>query len=90
MTNFAQLLVAVQPDARLAMQKTALEVAAKYEQEAKERLRRMSLIAAGLEALGQKPNSNRPQAATDNDIIEDLGGDEVMAMSQPTPVTGQS
>ena len=36
------------------MQKTALEVAVKYEQEAKERLRRMSLLAAGLEAVGEK------------------------------------
>lgn len=31
------------------MQKQALDVARKYEQEAKERLRRMSIMAAGLE-----------------------------------------
>lgn len=35
------------------MQKQALEVATKYEEEAKERLRRISLIAAGLEAAGR-------------------------------------
>ncbi|KAF7542833.1 hypothetical protein G7Z17_g11237 [Cylindrodendrum hubeiense] len=49
-----KLLIAVVPDPRLEMQKNALEVARQYEQEAKERLRRMSLMAAGLEVAGSK------------------------------------
>ncbi|KAK7402633.1 hypothetical protein QQX98_011613 [Neonectria punicea] len=49
-----KLLVAVVPDPRLEMQKQALAVARHYEQEAKERLRRMSLMAAGLEVAGNK------------------------------------
>ncbi|KAF9768724.1 hypothetical protein IL306_013923 [Fusarium sp. DS 682] len=48
-----QLLIADQPNPRLEMQKQALEVASKYEEEAKERLRRMNLIAAGLEVQGR-------------------------------------
>jgi COP9 signalosome complex subunit 1 len=36
------------------MQKNALEVAQRYEYEAKERLRRISIIAAGLEVPGSK------------------------------------
>ncbi|KAF4449847.1 cop9 signalosome complex subunit 1 [Fusarium austroafricanum] len=49
-----RLLIAVQPNPRLEMQKQALEVARQYEQEAKERLRRMSIIAAGLEVVGKR------------------------------------
>ncbi|KPM39661.1 COP9 signalosome complex subunit 1 [Neonectria ditissima] len=49
-----KLLIAVVSDPRREMQKKALEVAAHYEQEAKERLRRMSLVAAGLEVVGKK------------------------------------
>ena len=42
------------------MQKQALDVAQKYEQEAKERLRRMNIIAAGLEVVGnKKPGGGR-------------------------------
>lgn len=41
------------------MQKKALEVARQYEQEAKERLRRMSLMAAGLEVAGHKKQGAR-------------------------------
>ncbi|PNP75080.1 hypothetical protein FNYG_11568 [Fusarium nygamai] len=48
-----QLLIADQPNPRLEMQKQALEVATQYEEEAKERLRRISLIAAGLEVAGR-------------------------------------
>ncbi|KAF4332529.1 COP9 signalosome complex subunit 1 (G pathway suppressor 1) [Fusarium beomiforme] len=48
-----QLLIADQPNPRLEMQKQALEVASKYEEEAKERLRRMNLVAAGLEVAGR-------------------------------------
>lgn len=56
----SQLLVAVQPDLRQQMQKEALEAAHKYEQEAKERLRRMNIIAAGLEVVGgRKPTGSR-------------------------------
>lgn len=46
-----KLLIAVRPDPRVEMQMEALEVARRYEQEAKERLRRINLIAAGLEAV---------------------------------------
>ncbi|KAH0598035.1 hypothetical protein MHUMG1_04407 [Metarhizium humberi] len=49
-----KLLVAVRPDARLVMQKEALLVARNYEREAKERLRRISLIAAELDVSGGK------------------------------------
>ncbi|KAF4120314.1 COP9 signalosome complex subunit 1, partial [Geosmithia morbida] len=45
----AKTLVAVRSDARLEMQQTVLDVAHRYEQEAKERLRRINLVAAGLE-----------------------------------------
>lgn len=54
-----KLLIAVVPDPRLEMQKKALEVARQYEQEAKERLRRMSLMAAGLEVAGHKKQGAR-------------------------------
>lgn len=71
-----KLLVAVQPDARLVMQKSALEVATKYEREAKERLRRMSLIAAGLEVHTQRQAGNRTATEIDaNAMIS-----EAMAM----------
>jgi COP9 signalosome complex subunit 1 len=53
-----QLLVAVSPDPRLEMQKSALQVARRYEQEAKERLRRINMTAAGLEVTApKKPNT---------------------------------
>ncbi|KAI5457832.1 26S proteasome subunit RPN7-domain-containing protein [Mariannaea sp. PMI_226] len=60
-----KLLVAVKPDPRLAMQKQALDVASYYEREAKERLRRMSLIAAGLEVVGSKLPSLADRAVRD-------------------------
>lgn len=69
------------------MQKTALEVTAKYEREAKERLRRMSLIAAGLEAQGQKQTSNRT-ATTELDLSEHFPSDEPMTL--PTTLMGQN
>ncbi|KAL7957731.1 PCI domain-containing protein [Trichoderma compactum] len=50
----SKLLVAVSPDPRLVVQTNALAVARKYEQEAKERLRRVNLIVAGLEVGGGK------------------------------------
>ncbi len=47
----------MRPDPRLEMQKKALDVAQRYEQEAKERLRRINIVAAGLETVGtKKPN----------------------------------
>ncbi|RSL97450.1 hypothetical protein CEP52_010909 [Fusarium oligoseptatum] len=49
-----KLLIAVQPDPRLQMQKNAIEVARQYELEAKERLRRISIISAGLEVVGKR------------------------------------
>ncbi|RFU76853.1 cop9 signalosome subunit 1 [Trichoderma arundinaceum] len=52
-----KLLVAVSPDPRLVAQTNALAVARKYEQEAKERLRRMNIIAAGLDISGAKKPS---------------------------------
>ncbi|KAM5371402.1 hypothetical protein ACJZ2D_008001 [Fusarium nematophilum] len=52
------LLIAVQPDPRLEMQKQALKVAREYEQEAKERLRRVGIIAAGLEVVGKRQHGH--------------------------------
>ncbi|KAK6719807.1 hypothetical protein SNK05_002932 [Fusarium graminearum] len=49
-----KLLIAVQPNPRLVMQKQALDVSRQYEQEAKDRLRRMNIIAAGLEIVGKR------------------------------------
>ncbi|EQL02639.1 26S proteasome, regulatory subunit Rpn7 [Ophiocordyceps sinensis CO18] len=48
------LLVAARPDPRVEMQNEVLDVTHKYEQEAKERLRRINLVAAGLEHVGNK------------------------------------
>ncbi|RYP78307.1 hypothetical protein DL770_006906 [Monosporascus sp. CRB-9-2] len=47
-----KLLVAVSTDPRIAMQTKGLETARKYEKEALERIRRMSLAAADLEVKG--------------------------------------
>lgn len=47
-----KLLVAVSNDPRIAMQTKGLETAKKYEKEALERIRRMSLAAADLEVRG--------------------------------------
>ncbi|KAM0355457.1 hypothetical protein ACHAP4_007436 [Fusarium culmorum] len=49
-----KLLIAVQPNPRLVMQKQALDVSRQYEQEAKDKLRRMNIIAAGLEVVGKR------------------------------------
>lgn len=61
-----QLLVAVQPDARVEMQKRALEVASAYDREAKEKLRRISIMTAGLEVVGQK-QSHQPSVRSIRD-----------------------
>ncbi|RDA87298.1 hypothetical protein CP532_1330 [Ophiocordyceps camponoti-leonardi (nom. inval.)] len=47
-----KLLVAVCPDARAEMQMEVLEVSRRYKQEATERLRRINIVAAGLEFSG--------------------------------------
>ncbi|KAI0180829.1 26S proteasome subunit RPN7-domain-containing protein [Hypoxylon sp. FL1284] len=53
-----RLLVAVAVDPRAAMQKKVLDAAKKYEKEALERIRRISLISAGLEVKGHsKPGA---------------------------------
>lgn len=39
------------------MQKNALQVARRYEKEAKERLRRISLVAAGLDSFNAKSST---------------------------------
>lgn len=62
-----QLLVAVSPNPRLVVQTNALSVARKYEQEAKERLRRMNIIAAGLEVSGVK---KQPGGAGGHEVEE--------------------
>lgn len=41
------------------MQKTTLDLASKYEQEAKERLRRINLMSQGLEVIGVRAAGNR-------------------------------
>ncbi|OAQ90655.1 26S proteasome subunit RPN7 [Purpureocillium lilacinum] len=49
-----KLVIAVRPDARTEMQAEALKAAREYEKEAKERLRRISLVSAGLEVVPAK------------------------------------
>lgn len=69
-TDFSlQLLVAVRPDPRLEMQQTALEVARKYEEEAKERLRRINLVAAGLEVTNPKKQAGFDDAWFDHEDL---------------------
>ncbi|KAF5023347.1 hypothetical protein F66182_4585 [Fusarium sp. NRRL 66182] len=77
------LLLAVQPNPRLAMQKQALEVALQYEQEAKERLRRMNLIAAGLEVVGK-----RQTHAGHGRQIDEQWYDDAKVSGQPGGVEG--
>ncbi|KAF7557358.1 hypothetical protein G7046_g6051 [Stylonectria norvegica] len=70
-----KLLVAVQPDPRLEMQKRALEVSRIYEEEAKERLRRMSIMAAKLEVLPSK-KSEIDEAWYDDNLAQSASGIE--------------
>jgi COP9 signalosome complex subunit 1 len=71
-TNPLQLLIAVQPNPRLEMQKQALEVSREYEQEAKDRLRRMNIIAAGLEVVGKRqPHSGPAGRGIDEQWFDD-------------------
>lgn len=69
LTNMMQLLVAVQTDARADMQRQALEVAQRYEEEAKERLRRMGILAAGLEVAGGR----RAMHTGVDEALQDIG-----------------
>ncbi|KAL4725564.1 hypothetical protein ACLX1H_007713 [Fusarium chlamydosporum] len=70
-----QLLIAVQPNPRLEMQKHALEVTSQYEQEAKDRLRRMNIIAAGLEVVGKRqPHSGPVGRGIDEQWYDDARG----------------
>ncbi|PHH85300.1 hypothetical protein CDD83_624 [Cordyceps sp. RAO-2017] len=73
-----KLLLAVRPDPRAEMQSEALDVARRYEQEAKERLRRISLIASGLEVdVAGTNHKTMPEAApgqsTDGPWLENSG-----------------
>lgn len=79
-----QLLVAERPDARLSMQKEALQVARSYEQEAKERLRRINLMAAGLEVVGSRklPPEQAPTVSLD-EAWYDEGGTPTLTSSDP-------
>ncbi|KAF4962065.1 hypothetical protein FSARC_9832 [Fusarium sarcochroum] len=74
-----QLLIAIQPNPRLEMQKQAIAVASQYEQEAKERLRRMSIIAAGLEVAGKR----QPHAGHIGRGIDEQWYDDAKAPGQP-------
>ncbi|KAK8143813.1 hypothetical protein G3M48_006713 [Beauveria asiatica] len=55
-----KLLVAVQPDPRADMQRQSLKAAKKYETDATEHLRRISIISAGLEVLPGKVEKSGP------------------------------
>lgn len=50
------------------MQRDALTVSRNYEREAKERLRRISLVAAGLDIIG--PKKHTPGLATGSSLDE--------------------
>ncbi|KAF5678257.1 cop9 signalosome complex subunit 1 [Fusarium heterosporum] len=70
-----KLLIAVQPNPRFDMQKQALEVAREYEREAKERLRRMNIIAAGLEVVGKRqPHAGHAGRGIDEQWYDDIKG----------------
>ncbi|KAJ6441648.1 26S proteasome subunit RPN7 [Purpureocillium lavendulum] len=68
-----QLLVAVRPNARAEMQREALEAAHTYEKAAKERLRRISLASAGLEATPAKRQQHEglPGLSTDESWFDE-------------------
>lgn len=68
------------------MQKEALRLAERYEREAKEKLRRMSLISAGLDAIGAKPPGTGAASAShfdeawydeDNGMVSSQGEVEI-------------
>ncbi|ATY65144.1 COP9 signalosome subunit [Cordyceps militaris] len=77
-----QLLVAVRPDPRADMQQKSLETAKRYESDAAEHLRRVSLISAGLEVLPTKkdlgPNDewfDDPRHLAATEIVEAVGAE---------------
>jgi COP9 signalosome complex subunit 1 len=72
-----KLLLAVRPDPRQEMQKNALAIAQAYEYEAKERLRRINLRAAGLEIVGSRKQGSFPAGILQTD--EGLHDDTVVA-----------
>ncbi|RBR14723.1 uncharacterized protein FIESC28_07569 [Fusarium coffeatum] len=74
-----QLLIAVQPNPRLQMQKQALDVSRQYEQEAKDRLRRMNIVAAGLEVVGKR----QPHSGPVGRGIDEQWYDDARAPGQP-------
>lgn len=57
------------------MQKEALDVARKYEEEAKERLRRMNIMAAGLEVTSGKKAAGLARQNVDEVWYEDPGSE---------------
>ncbi|GKU00910.1 cop9 signalosome complex subunit 1 [Fusarium langsethiae] len=67
-----KLLIAVQPNPRLEMQKQTLDVSRQYEQEAKDKLRRMNIIAAGPEVVGKRqPHSGAAGRGIDEQWYDD-------------------
>lgn len=60
LTENIQVLVAIRHNSRELMQNNALQVARRYEKEAKERLRHISLAAAGLDSVKAKRSTSGP------------------------------
>ncbi|KJZ68541.1 hypothetical protein HIM_12069 [Hirsutella minnesotensis 3608] len=85
-----KLLVAVRPDPRVEMQLEALDAARKYEQEAKERLRRISMVAAGLEVVGTNRKSNTDLSAVSNTDESWYDDGRNLVPSGGGPVEGQA
>ncbi|KAH7308182.1 26S proteasome subunit RPN7-domain-containing protein [Stachybotrys elegans] len=71
-----KLLVAVRPDPRLVLQRTALDIASTYEREAVERLRRINLVAAGLEMASTRKFTQNPTGASEGHLDDDLPGSQ--------------
>lgn len=83
---FGQLLVAVNPNQRAAMQTQALETTKAYESEALERIRRMGLLSANLEVRNVKKLQATGSQATAPDGVSDVWFDnsgEPMAIGAP-------
>ncbi|KAG7108640.1 COP9 signalosome complex subunit 1 like protein [Verticillium longisporum] len=81
-----QLLVAVNPNQRAAMQTQALETTKAYESEALERIRRMGLLSANLEVRNVKKLQATGSQATAPDGVSDVWFDnsgEPMAIGAP-------
>ncbi|CRK26724.1 hypothetical protein BN1708_014657 [Verticillium longisporum] len=81
-----QLLVAVNPNQRAAMQTQALETTKAYESEALERIRRMGLLSADMEVRNVKKLQATGSQATAPDGVSDVWFDnsgEPMAIGAP-------